>query len=138
MKTTRCAVPTLVVVCVLAVFALLPAGATAQTPTAVAPVPNPCPRLAAGGVVHNPPALYSTNGVLGVRFSYQQTTDSVGRLLHCFMTDTGIEQPTLHVNPGDSLNITVTNNTPPQPYGEVYSAPNCGAPPCSSLLQRME
>jgi FtsP/CotA-like multicopper oxidase with cupredoxin domain len=127
MITTRSVVPSLVVVCVLAVFALLPAGATAQTPTPVAPVPNPCPRLAAGGVVHNPPALYSTNGVLNVRFSYQQTADSVGRLLHCFMTDTGIEQPTLHVNPGDTLNITVTNNTPPQPYGEVYSAPNCGS-----------
>ena len=116
-----------VVVCVLAVLALWPSGATAQTPTPVAPVPNPCPRLAAGGVVHNPPAVYSTNGVLTVRFSYQQTTDSVGRLLHCFMTDTGIEQPTLHVNPGDTLNITVTNNTPPQPYGELYSSPNCGA-----------
>jgi FtsP/CotA-like multicopper oxidase with cupredoxin domain len=80
----------------------------------------------AGGAIHNPPALYSSNGVLNVRFSYQQTTDSVGRLLHCFMTDTGIQEPTLHVNPGDTLNITVTNNTPPQPFGETYSPPNCG------------
>jgi FtsP/CotA-like multicopper oxidase with cupredoxin domain len=42
------------------------------------------------------------------------------------MTDTGIEEPTLHVNPGDTLNITVTNNTPMQPFGETYTAPNCG------------
>jgi FtsP/CotA-like multicopper oxidase with cupredoxin domain len=42
------------------------------------------------------------------------------------MTDTGIEEPTLHVNPGDTLNITVTNNTPMQPFGETYNAPNCG------------
>src|SRR5437588_4019310 len=115
----------------LVVLAFSQAGVLAQTttgssPTPVAPVPNPCLRLTAGTAVHQPPALFSSNGVLNVRFSYQQTTDSVGRLLHCFMTDTGIEEPTLHVNPGDTLNITVTNNTPMQPFGETYTAPNCG------------
>ena len=96
-------------------------------PTPVAPVPNPCtPRFQAGSLIHNPPALFSSSGVLNVRFSYQQTTDSVGRLLHCFMTDTGLQEPTLHVNPGDTLNITVTNNTPSQPFGETFLAPNCG------------
>lgn len=97
-----------------------------NTPTPVAPVPNPCPRLRAGNLVQQPPALFSSNGVLSVRFSYQQTTDYRGRLLHCFMTDTGIEEPTLHVNPGDTLNITVTNNTPASPLGETYNPPNCG------------
>ncbi len=99
---------------------------TSSSPTPIAPVPNPCPRLTAGTVVDQPPALFSSNGALNVRFSYQQTTDSVGRLLHCFMTDTGIEEPTLHVNPGDTLSITVTNNTPMQPFGEPFNAPNCG------------
>jgi FtsP/CotA-like multicopper oxidase with cupredoxin domain len=96
-------------------------------PRPVAPVSNPCtPRFAAGSVIHNPAALYSSKGELEVRFSYQQTTDSVGRLLHCLMTDTGLQEPTLHVNPGDTLTITVTNNTPQQPFGETYLAPNCG------------
>jgi FtsP/CotA-like multicopper oxidase with cupredoxin domain len=99
---------------------------TGSTPRPVAPVPNPCSRFAAGNMVHQPPALFSSNGVLNVRFSYQQTTDPVGRLLHCFMTDTGLEEPTLHVNPGDTLKITVTNNTPPQQFGETFTAPNCG------------
>jgi FtsP/CotA-like multicopper oxidase with cupredoxin domain len=122
------------ILCGLAIFAFVPVCAFAQTtaPTAggprpVRPVANPCaPRFVAGSVLRNPPALYSFNGVLNVRFSYQQTTDSVGRLLHCFMTETGIQEPTLHVKPGDTLNITVTNNTPPQPFGETYLAPNCG------------
>src|SRR6516164_10070817 len=97
------------------------------SPKPVAALPNPCtPRFAAGSVIQTPPALYSSNGVLNVNFSYQQTTDSVGRLLHCLMTDTGLEEPTLHVNPGDTLNINVTNNTPPSPLGETYTAPNCG------------
>src|SRR6516162_9286805 len=63
-------------------------------PRAVAPVPNPCtPRFLAGSVIHNPPALHSANGALNVRFSYQQTTASAGRLLHCLMTDTGLQEP---------------------------------------------
>jgi FtsP/CotA-like multicopper oxidase with cupredoxin domain len=113
----------------LAILASVSVSAFAQTsgPRPVAPVTNPCtPRFVAGSVIRNPRALYSFNGVLNVRFSYQQTTDSVGRLQYCFMTETGIQEPTLHVNPGDTLNITVTNNTLPQPFGETYLAPNCG------------
>jgi FtsP/CotA-like multicopper oxidase with cupredoxin domain len=117
----------------VAIFLMSPLSALGQTstgasasPKPVAPVPNPCQRFKAGSVVHQPPALFSHHGVLSVRFSYQQTTDSVGRLLHCFMTDTGIEEPTLHVKPGDTLNITVTNNTPAAPLGQVFNLPNCG------------
>lgn len=108
-------------------FAIVPVGAFAQTP--VAPVPNPCPRFTAGSVVRQPPALFSHNGVLSVRFSYQTTTDSYGRQLFCFMTPDGLENPTLHVNPGDTLRVTVTNNTPTSPVGETfhpYNPPNCG------------
>jgi FtsP/CotA-like multicopper oxidase with cupredoxin domain len=100
--------------------------ASATKATRVAPVANPCQRFKAGGVVKNPPALFSSDGVLSVRFSYQQTTDSAGRLLHCFMTPSGLEDPTLHVKPGDRLNITVTNNTPASPLGEMFNPPNCG------------
>jgi FtsP/CotA-like multicopper oxidase with cupredoxin domain len=105
-------------------------GQTVSTPTIganpVAPVANPCPRFQAGSVVTNPPALHSQNGVLNVRLSYQQATDSAGRMLFCFMTPDGLEEPTLHVNPGDTLNITVTNNTPASPVEEPFNPPNCG------------
>src|SRR5215469_17053796 len=97
----------------------------------VPPVANPCTRFAAGSVVQNPPALFSQNGVLNVQFSYQSVTDSVGRQLFCFMTPAGLENPTLHVKPGDTLNITVTNNTPFSEVGdndtdETFNPPNCG------------
>ncbi len=114
----------LTIVAATVVMALAQVSAFAQT--AVAPVPNPCPRLAAGSVVHNPPSLFSQNGVLNVRFSYQTVTDSAGRQLFCFMTPNGLENPTLHVKAGDTLNITVTNNTPASPVQEVFNAPNCG------------
>jgi FtsP/CotA-like multicopper oxidase with cupredoxin domain len=47
------------------------------------------------------------------------------------MTPGGLENPTLHLNPGDTLNITVTNNTPFNNVGdtdfdEAFNAPNCG------------
>ena len=93
----------------------------------VAPVANPCPRFAAGSVVQQPPALFSNSGVLSVHFSYQTTKDSVGRILFCFMTPSGAENPTLHVKPGDHLVVTVTNNTPAQPLTMALNPPNCGA-----------
>src|SRR5260370_27925313 len=103
---------------------------TSSSPTPVPPVANPCTRFTAGSVIHNPPALFSANGVLNVRFSYQATTDSVGRQLFCFMTPDGLENPTLHLNPGDTLNITVTNNTPfnnvrDTDFDEAFNARNC-------------
>lgn len=113
----------------IAILAMLAICAFAQNP--IAPVPNPCPRFTAGSVTTNPPALYSQNGVLNVQFSYQTTTDSVGRQLYCFMTPSGLENPTLHVNPGDTLNITVTNNTPFNDTAmgetdETFAPPTCG------------
>ena len=115
----------------IALACTLGAGAQAQTP--IPPVSNPCPRFTAGSVIHNPPALYSQNGVLNVRFSYQTTTDSAGRQLYCFMTPDGLENPTLHLNPGDTLNVTVTNNTPSTDLAhqtnesdEHFDPPNCG------------
>ena len=62
-----------------------------------------------------------------MRFSYQTATDKHGRTLYCLMTPDGLEEPTLHVKPGDVLNIAVTNNTPASPVEEKFDAPNCGA-----------
>jgi FtsP/CotA-like multicopper oxidase with cupredoxin domain len=115
---------------VVALLASIPACARAQTtftPPPVEPVSNPCPRPAAGSAVLNPPALFSSNGILSVDFSYQTTVDSAGRTLYCFMTPNGLENPTLHLTPGDRLIITVTNNTPAGLNPMELKTPNCGA-----------
>ena len=108
---------------------LTQAPCAAQTNSAqpVAPVPNPCPRPAAGSIVTSAPALFSANGVLIARFSYQHRFDAAGRELFCFMTPDGLQNPTLHVNPGDHLMITVTNNLPKGTGPMQVNAPNCGA-----------
>lgn len=102
-------------------------GARLTNAVEVAPVANACLRGAAGQVIAQPPALFSSHGVLNVRLSYQTVPDSYGRTLYCFMTPSGLEEPTLHVKPGDVLNITLTNNTPASPIEEAYESPNCGA-----------
>lgn len=93
----------------------------------VAPVEDACPRPAAGSAVENPPALFSSNGALQVSFSYQTRMDDHNRQLFCFMTPEGLQNPTLHVNPGELLLVTVTNNTPEGMHPMAMSGPNCGA-----------
>jgi FtsP/CotA-like multicopper oxidase with cupredoxin domain len=109
-----------------------PAQTSTTTTNVLAPVPpvaNPCSRFNAGSLVRNPPALFSSNGFLRVRFSYQQRIDHDGMELLCFMTPDGLEDPTLHVKPGDHLIITITNNTPSTPaMMPPLNSPNCGDP----------
>jgi FtsP/CotA-like multicopper oxidase with cupredoxin domain len=79
---------------------------------------SPCPRPAAGSVVQQPPDLFSSNGVLNVTFNYFTTVDAAGRTLFCFVTASGgLESPTLHLHPGETLNVTVTNQVPAPPAG---------------------
>lgn len=112
-------------------FAAMAQKVTVNPSTArVAPVKNPCPRYTAGSAIQTPTLLTSSKGVLNVSFSYQSVQDSHGRFLFCFMTPNGVENPTLQVNPGDLLTITVTNNNS-NPQGGMQMSlnpPNCGGP----------
>ena len=119
-------------VLILALIQVCAVARSAETgdsaPAPVPPVADPCPRsFAAGDLVQNPPALFSSNGVLNVRFSYQHRIDANNREMLCFMTPEGLQNPTLHVSPGDHLIITVTNNTPALPLTMTVNPPNCGA-----------
>jgi FtsP/CotA-like multicopper oxidase with cupredoxin domain len=120
-----------VVIAVTTVHALTtygePAQETALASRFIPPVANPCSRFNAGDIIQNPPALASHNGVLSVDLSYQTTTDADGRSLYCFMTPDGLENPTLHVHPGDLLVINITNNTPATPVVLPINSPNCAA-----------
>ena len=50
--------------------------------------------------------------MLTVNFTFQTTVDEQGLTRYCYITDTGLEAPTLHVNPGDQLIINFTNDLP--------------------------
>lgn len=74
---------------------------------------NPCPRPPAGSEARQPPDIYSENGVLRLHFDYYTTLDNLGRTLFCFVAPGRLESPTLHLNPGDAIDLTVTNRVPP-------------------------
>jgi len=78
-----------------------------------------CPRYAAGSEVKPPPDLYSKHGVLHVALNYWTTVDDAGRTLFCYETADGLESPTLHVNPGDLVQIDLTNMLPPGPNAHL-------------------
>src|SRR5260370_28523225 len=82
-----------------AVLICLPVAVFAQTG-------SPCPRPAAGSVVSPPPELFSENGVMNLQLNYHTTVDNAGRTLFCLNTPNGIQGPTLHVMPRDTLNST--------------------------------
>jgi FtsP/CotA-like multicopper oxidase with cupredoxin domain len=89
-----------------------------------------CPRPLAGSVVQPPADLYSSHGVLRVKFDYFTSVDESGRTLFCFMTPSGQQSPTLHVRPGDELNVTVTNRVPAPPSGSPTEVVSNSADKC--------
>src|SRR5580765_4987711 len=90
-----------------------------------------CPRPAVGSDVLPPPDLFSSGGVLNVALNYFTSVDDVGRTLFCFVTPDGMESPTLHAWPGDTINIHVTNQVSAAPLGAAERVSNdvmvCGS-----------
>ncbi len=68
-----------------------------------------CARYSVGSVVSAPSELESQNGVLEVTMKFLTVTDSQGLVRYCYVTDSGLEAPTLRVSPGDQLIIHFQN-----------------------------
>ncbi len=85
---------------------------TAAALGAEAPGKVSCARPAPGSVVQPAPDLYSSNGVLSLELDYYTSVDANNLTLFCYVTPDGLESPTLHVNPGDTLIIKLKNRTP--------------------------
>ena len=113
------------------VFVTLFVAATtiAFSPGAKASSPAVCARAEAGSPAYRPPDLYSSNGVLSVTLNYLTTVDDAGRTNFCFQTPDGLESPTLHVHPGDTLKVSVANQVPPLPPGQPVEQVN---EPCAA------
>jgi len=90
------------------------------------------PRPAQGSVVADPFSLQSTNGVLRVDLTLQNSIDSSGYLHDClnYQAPIGtVEAPTWYLNPGDELILNLTDQLvanplqPPQGYRMRGMAP---------------
>lgn len=78
--------------------------------------------LSAGKHDSGPRDLYSKDGVLTVDFSYQTTPGPDGKPMYCFVNADGMQSPTLHVKPGDTLVLKLTNLVPKE-TGEKLAMP---------------
>jgi FtsP/CotA-like multicopper oxidase with cupredoxin domain len=87
---------------------------SAPSAFAATPPTDTCPRFEPGATVQNPPELRSQNGVLEVtfHFKYEVTTAKQGPPRYCYVTDNGMEAPTLRVHPGDRLILHLHNDLP--------------------------
>jgi FtsP/CotA-like multicopper oxidase with cupredoxin domain len=73
---------------------------------------NTCPRFTPGSTIVEPADLFSQNGTLTVNFQYLTFTDSNGLTRFCFVDASKNQSPTLHVHPGDTIVVNVTNDVP--------------------------
>ncbi len=116
---------------IIIAFAMLLVAGIVQPAFAAAKTTGPCARPAAGSEVLPPPDLFSANGELNVSLNYYTAVGDTGITLFCFQTPDGIESPTLNVNPGDTINITLTNMVPQAPGAPAEMVSNdsnkCGA-----------
>src|SRR5271170_3455000 len=71
-----------------------------------------CQRFPSGSTVSEPEDLFSHKGVLKVSLTYETSVDDNGNTLFCYVLPDGNQSPTLHVHPGDTLALTLTNGTP--------------------------
>ena len=68
-----------------------------------------CSRPAIGDIVPEPKDLRSQDGVLKVELIYRSSSDDQGRKRYCYLDKDGSEAPTLRVNPGDWLILSLKN-----------------------------
>ncbi len=72
--------------------------------------PEACPRPSVGSIVTEPEDLRSHNGVLKVELTAHNAKQPDGSIRYCFIDQNGAESPTLRVNPGDLVVLTLKND----------------------------
>jgi FtsP/CotA-like multicopper oxidase with cupredoxin domain len=72
--------------------------------------PEVCPRPLPGGIVTEPEELRSRDGVLKVELTAHNAKQSDGSTRYCYIDENGAESPTLRVNPGDLVILTLKND----------------------------
>src|SRR5580704_2579689 len=106
---------------VVALAAFAPVCTHAQTRAV-----EPCPRPAIGSAVSQPADLRSENGVLKADLIYRDYVDAAGHTRFCYLSQDGSQAPTLRVNPGDLLILSLKNelSAPNQPAVSMAMTPS--------------
>jgi len=91
-----------------------------------------CQRFPAGSILSSPQDRRSQHGVLEVDLSFRNFLDAAGQMRYCYVSDDGVQSPTLRVYPGDLLILHLKNDLslPPTaaPAGHAHLMPgSCGS-----------
>jgi len=71
---------------------------------------EPCPRPVPGSAVTDPEDLRSRNGLLKVELTVHDSKQGDGSTRYCYTDANGRQSPTLRVNPGDLVVLTLKND----------------------------
>jgi FtsP/CotA-like multicopper oxidase with cupredoxin domain len=121
---------------VLSAQSYLWASAKAGTPS---PTANACDRRNEGSPADEPLDLQSKNGVLKVQLAVRSSLDANGNMRYCYVDEHGHEAPTLRVQPGDTLVISLKNeisvpgqasSTPPSARSAMEQGTSAKHDPC--------
>ena len=70
---------------------------------------SPCLRFPPGSYVQEPAQYSSILGLLDIRLEFKAGLGSDGNMQFCYLTEDGLQSPTLLVWPGDTLRMSITN-----------------------------
>ena len=70
---------------------------------------SPCSRFLTGSRVQEPVQYYSSLGLLQIRLLYKGGIGEDGNMQFCYLTQDGVQSPTLMLWPGDHLSLTLSN-----------------------------
>ena len=73
-------------------------------------ISEPCPRPVPGSTVTDPQDLRSHNGLLKVELTVHDSKQGDGSTRYCYTDANGKQSPTLRVNPGDLVVLTLKND----------------------------
>ena len=98
--------------------------------------PEFCPRPAPGAVIDEPEDLRSENGVLKVELTVRNEKAKDGSTRFCYLLADGAQSPTLRLNPGDLLILSLKNSLADLegPANEAHAHPRAkgASDPCKS------
>jgi FtsP/CotA-like multicopper oxidase with cupredoxin domain len=79
----------------------------------VTQIQEACPREAVASAVSEPYDRTSKKGVLNVALTVRTSTDPYGHLRYCYVDEHGNQAPTLRLEPGDTLILSLKNKISP-------------------------
>ena len=85
-------------------------------------VRSPCVRYTPGSAIQEPAQYYSSLGLLEVRLLYKAGMGDDGNMQYCYVTQDGVQSPTLMVWPGDHVRLTLTNMVEVPQYAAADAA----------------